>query len=208
MKSLKLKILVAILSFAFGITAFFVWDGFKALPDAVQTELIGSPRSNNIALQISTQKSEVKVGEQISLKAVISNNDKDVVMLVSLGDGSEHAWRTPLVQWSIIKNDKAAQHPSEPKASEEGRCGLMNALKSDEVFWLASGETKELQNWVYLPPFEEPGVYRVAFLYANRPSLKWRNESSLQHNQVAFWRAKHSTETTIVSNELVFTVRE
>jgi hypothetical protein len=207
-KLLKLKIFVAILAFVFGLVAFFIWDGFRAFPEVVQTELIGSLRTNNIGLQISTQKLNVKVGEEISLKVVLSNNDNDVVTLVSPGDGSENAWRTPIVQWSIIKDDKLAKHPSEPKAAEESDCGMMNSIKSDEVFQMNSGETREVKHWTFLPPFKEPGVYRVAYLYANRPSLKWHNESSMQHNAIAFWKAKHSTETNIVSNEIVFTVYE
>jgi hypothetical protein len=129
-------------------------------------------------------------------------------MLVSPGDGSEHGWRTPIVGWSIIKDNSTMPHPSEPTPSKEGRCVYMNSLKSDEVFWLSPRESRGVNNWAFLRPFEEPGVYRVVFLYANHPSLQWRNEFSWKHDSIALWRAKHSTETTIVSNEIVLNVSQ
>jgi hypothetical protein len=208
MKPFKLKLGIALLAFLIGIASFFVWDGFKLLPNLVQTSIFGSPHSNDISLQISPQNTSVKVDEEIHLKFTISNNGSDSVTLVNPGDGSEHAWRTPIVQWSILKTDTATQHPAEPVPSDVPRCGMMNSLEAKEVFSLAAGETRELQNWEYLSSFKEPGVYRVVFLYSNKPSLQWKDELSFSHNLIALWRAKHSTETTIASNEIIFTVSE
>jgi hypothetical protein len=85
-------------------------------------------------------------------------------------------------------------------------CGNINALRSDEVFDLAPGETKELKGWVYLEPFKEPGVYKVVFLYANRPSLEWKGIPLGEHDKMAMWFIRLSTKATLSSNELVFTV--
>jgi len=85
-------------------------------------------------------------------------------------------------------------------------CGNINALKWDEVFRLAPGETKELAE--YMPAFRKPGNYRVRVLYANRPWMKWLGIELGTHDPIAMWRVKHSTETTVISNEVFFTVNE
>jgi hypothetical protein len=220
MKSLKFKLVVAVLAFAGSITAFLLWGSLGSysatsghaasrseLTGAFRNELIIAPHSGNVRLLISSEKIAVKVGEKIPIKVAISNKGSEPVSLVHPGDGSEHAWRTPIIGWSIIRNNKAARHPLEPTPSKEGRCGLMNPLKADEVFRLEPGESRELESWAYLSPFEAPGIYRVAFLYANRPSMKWRNEDSFQSDSVLSL-VKQSTEITTVSNEIVFTVGE
>jgi hypothetical protein len=40
---MKLKLFIAFFAFCLGVAAFFVWDGLRMLPDAVQIELTGSP---------------------------------------------------------------------------------------------------------------------------------------------------------------------
>ncbi|HQU84259.1 MAG TPA: hypothetical protein PKY59_14075 [Pyrinomonadaceae bacterium] len=208
MKSLKLKIFISVLTFIFGISIFFVFDIVRKLPESIQEVVAGKLHSNKISLEISALKTDVKVGESVPITIFLTNNDDGVVTLVNPGDGSSYGGRTPIIQWSIIKNNETAKHPSEPQTDGIASCAFMNNIRSDEVFWLASGEKREMKNWTYLPPFEKKGTYRVVFLYANRPSLKWRNEYSLRHSRIALWRAKHSTETTIVSNEIIFNVTE
>ena len=207
MKSFKLKIITAIFAFLIGISAIFVWDGIKLLPNSVQTKIIGKSHSDKINLRISSEKNSVKVGEELSLKVTITNNDTESVVLVNPGDGSEHGWRTPIIQWSVLKEGNLEKHPTEPIPNNEPRCGNMNSLESDEILRINSGETKDL-SWTYLPSFQESGVYKVVFLYANRPYITWHGESIISHNPIALWQAKHSTEINLVSNELIFTVSE
>lgn len=208
MKSRKIKIITALVTFSIGISAFFVWDVINLLPNSIQTRIVGKSHSDKISLQISSEKTSVKIGEELSLKVLVTNNDTETVVLVNPGDGSEQGWRTPIVQWSVIEAGEKTQHPVEPIPDTRPRCVNMNRLKSEEIFSLSPGETREL-DWTYLPPYRKNGTYKVAFLYANSPSIEWRGESAINyHNPVALWQAKHSTETNLISNEIIFTVSE
>ena len=207
MRQLLFRIGITILAFAIGLTAFFIWDGIGLLPHKIQTSIIGSSYSDNLSLRLSANSSILRAGEAPVVQLSITNNGNETVTLVHPGDGSESGWRTPITEWSIISAEDTSQHPSVPDLSVRVRdCGNMNALEWDEVFRLTPGETKEIEYWS--PPLMEPGVYRVAFLYANRPSVRWEGMSFGFHNPLAMWRVRHSTECTLVSHEIVFTVNE
>ncbi|MBV9925399.1 MAG: hypothetical protein JOZ96_10320 [Acidobacteria bacterium] len=169
--------------------------------------------TDGLTLKLDARKTSLRVGEETDVRLVLKNEGRRSVRLVEPGDGSESGWRTPVVAWSIIKDDPAAPHPPEPFRGVRAReCGNVGGLRWGEVFSLAPGETKELWQWgAFLPRFEEPGVYRVVFLYANRPSMSWVSEQGrplVFNNPFEMWRVRHSTEATAVSNELVFTVRD
>ncbi|MCA1593462.1 MAG: hypothetical protein LC754_12600 [Acidobacteria bacterium] len=185
---------------------------FTAMVGVLAYETLGhASRSTNVALQFSAQNTSLHVGEETQIRLVIKNQGDRAVRLVEIGDGSESGWRTPVVALSIIKDDNAAQHPTEPSTELKVRdCGNVNALKWGEVFRLAPGDTRELSAETWRPPFLEPGVYRVVVLYANRPSMSWFKGGifSGRDNPLEMWRVQHSTEATAVSNEVVFTVQD
>ena len=207
MKRLLFRLIVALLAFSVGVSAFFVWDGIRLLPSRTQARLIGSPHSTELSLLLSAQNSVLRVGEDPNIQIHITNNGSETVTLVHPGDGSESGWRTPVVQWSILEAGDPAGHPTGPGSDHKvDRCGNINALGWGEVFRLGPGESKELKEW--LPPFRKPGSYRVTFLYANRPSIEWKGMVLGMHNPAAMWRVRHSTESTLASNEVTFTVSE
>ena len=207
MKRLLFRLIPALLAFSVGITAFLVWDGIRLLPGKMQARLNGTPRSNELSLLLSAKNSVLRLGEDPSIQIHITNNGNETVTLVHPGDGSESGWRTPVVQWSILEAGDPAEHPAQPDSDlKVDRCGNVNALGWDEVFRIAPGESKELKEW--LPPFRKPGSYRVKFLYANRPSIEWKGIVMGMHNPAAMLRVRHSTEATLASNEVTFTVME
>jgi hypothetical protein len=126
-------------------------------------------------LHISAKATSLTLGQQPQITATITNKGKAPVTLVLPGDGSESGWRTPLVGFSSIKIDKEkSKHPATVPLYRGGRCGNVNALKSNEVFSLAPGKSQDLSGWIGSPRFTELGTYSVVFYYSNDPELKWR----------------------------------
>lgn len=163
--------------------------------------------SGELALRLSAESTSLRVGERPSVRVTITNNGGDAVTLVHPGDGSDVGWRTPHVAWSVIGANSEAEHRPEPAPHSGTRmCGNINSLKPDELFYLAPGETKELKGWASLEPFGEPGVYRVVYLYANRPALEWKGIPLGEHDESTMWFVRRSTQCTLSSNELVFSV--
>ena len=207
MKRLFFRLGITLLAFSAGIAAFLIWDGIRLLPGKIQSRLNGAPHTNELSLLLSAETTALRVGQEPTIRIHVTNNSDETVTLVHPGDGSESGWRTPVVQWSILEAGDSAQHPAGPDFKLKVRgCGNVNALESDEVFRLGPGETKELKEW--LPPFVKPGSYRVKFLYANRPSMEWKGLALGVHHPGAMWRIRHSTECTLTSNELPFTISE
>jgi hypothetical protein len=158
-------------------------------------------------LHISAKETSLTLGQQPQIRATITNKGKAPVTLVLPGDGSESGWRTPLVGFSSIKTDKEKpKHPATVPLYRGGRCGNVNALKSNEVFTLAPGKSKDLSGWLGFPQFPEPGTYSVVFYYSNDPELKWRGVPLGQHDPDAMKRVEKSHKCLLISNELNLTV--
>jgi hypothetical protein len=163
--------------------------------------------SGDLTLRVSTENTALRVAEWPVIDVTITNNGTETVNLVHPGDGSDAGWRTPIVAWSVIEVSSSATHPTKPSETPAERmCGNINPLESHEVFALLPGETKKLSTWGALAPFNEPGAYKVVFLYANRPSLEWKGIPLGEHNKVTMWLVRLSTSVTLSSNELLFTV--
>jgi hypothetical protein len=163
--------------------------------------------SSDLSLQLSADNTSPRVGERPIVHVVVTNIGDHTVTLVQPGDGSENGWRTPIIAWSVLEESSGAKHPVAPTPDAGPRmCGNINALRPEEVFDLARGETKELKDWISLEPFKMPGVYRVVFLYANRPLLEWKGIPLGEHDRTAMGLIRRSTEATLSSNELVFSV--
>jgi hypothetical protein len=164
--------------------------------------------SSDLTLQLSADNASLRVGERPIVHVVVTNIGDHTVTLVQPGDGSENGWRTPVIAWSVIEESSGAKHPVAPMPDAGSRmCGNINALRPKEVFDLARGETKELKDWISLAPFKMRGVYRVVFLYANRLLLEWKAIPLGEHDRTAMGLIRRSTEATLLSNELVFSVK-
>ncbi len=83
--------------------------------------------------------------------------------LVVPGDGSEYARRTPILEWSGTSKGQPAPQLERPA------CGMMNAITTDEIFTLAPGASRSMQDWI-LGPSYGPGTYEVRLSYHNDPS--------------------------------------
>ena len=192
-KRLIFRFCIALLTFLIGIGAFVGWEQFKGASFA----------GDELTLRLASDTPVLRVDEYPTVKLYVTNNGEDTVTLVQPGDGSTNGWRTPVVKWAILENGQWVQHP---EGFELIRCGNINSLKWDEVFRLAPGETREMKVW--LPVFRKPGAYRIKFFYTNQPWKKWSGIELGTHNPIAMWRVKHSTECSLISNEVVFTVNE
>lgn len=188
---------ITLLTFLIGLGTFLGWEDIK-----------GIPSSNDLGLHFLTSTPILKVGENPAISLYITNYGTETVTLVMPGDGSESGWRTPVVWSSTLEAGDLRPHSNTPDFTRISRCGNMNSLKWDEVFRLAPRESKEIGEWVWLPPFRKPGSYRVKIYYVNQPSLIWRRWELGPHNPIAMWRVKNSTETNLSSNEVLFTVTE
>ena len=196
MRRFILRLCIALLTFSLGCGVFFV-----------QKQIKGTPYSDQLSLRFIPEKTVVKIDEYPVVKLYITNNGNETVTLVRPGDGSESAWRTPIVQWSILDAGDATSHPAAPDLTPKFRgCGNINALKWNEVFTVAPGETIEIERG--LPTFRKAGNYRVTMFYTNRPSMQWLGVELGTHHPIAMWRVRNSTECSLTSNEVLFTVTE
>jgi hypothetical protein len=159
-------------------------------------------------LRIAAKEASMTLGQQPQITATISNKGSAPVTLVLPGDGSESGWRTPLVGFSSIKVGKdKPKHPTDVPLCRGGRCGNVNALKSNEVFTLAPGKSKDLSDWIGSPQLPETGTFSVVFYYANDPGLKWQGVPLGRHDPDAIKRVEKSHKCRLVSNELKLTVK-
>ena len=196
MRRFILKFWIALLTFTLGLGIFVGWR-----------QITSTSRSSELTLRFVSETPVLRVEETPSIKLYITNNSDETVTLVHPGDGSYSAWRTPVVQWSIREAGDLTPHPTGPDFEPKFRiCGNTSPLKWSNVFRLSPGETKEIK--AGLQPFTRPGSYRVQFFYANRPSKPFLGIELGTHNPIAMLRVKYSTECTLTSNEVLFSVTE
>lgn len=174
----------------------------------IQGARVGAPVPTASALELRLEVVQTPItrwDEQV-IQVHIHNVDVPEVTLVHPGDGSTDRWRTPHVGWSILPAESPESHPAEPVYRSDIRCGLMNALKADEVFVLKRGESKELHAWLGFPTGLAPGRYRAVFYYTNVPGQGFGGDVSGEHDPVALRRLRDSTPASLVSNEAEFEV--
>ena len=186
-----------------------VWlllSSLVAMPASANPDKI--PPSLGLTMDLKVKNIELRVGESLACEVKITNRGKKTVTLVAPGDGSQHGWRTPITGGSVLSLESTKKHATRPTPSKAPRCGNMNGLKKDEVFTLKPGQSKKLQAWTTLGPFEAAGKYRVILLYENQPSLKWpRDDLGLAgpHDKEALQKVKTSSKCLVVSNEIIIT---
>src|SRR5436853_7494995 len=60
------------------------------------------PPPPRLRIELSTETPVIQVGETPRFRAVLVNDDEQPVSVVRPEDGSESAWRTPIVKWDPI----------------------------------------------------------------------------------------------------------
>lgn len=169
------------------------------------TTLAPAQTSGGLSLKLLPEATTVHVMEQPKVSIVISNGGRKPVVLVRPGDGSDRNLRTPLVKWLV-----------EPVPGEGDPVGIIrvvmpdgniNALRPDEVFTLAPGESETFRTYVWAT-FSKPGKYRVRYEYENRPSMEWGGIVLGEHDEGAMRRVRASTACKLTSGEVIFTVVE
>lgn len=160
-----------------------------------------------VAVTIRATSSEIEVGQRPTFRITLLNQGKEPVTLVQPGDGSESAWRTPVIGWSVLPAESKAAHPDEIPLHRGGRCGNINPLGEDEVIRIKGGDQTELGTWVGQPSFPKPGKYRVVFYYANRPKIEWHGLPLGSHHAEAMKAVRDSTACELRSNEIIISVR-
>lgn len=161
--------------------------------------------SPSLSLKLSAEATTVRVMEQPKVYIVITNGGRESVVLVRPGDGSDRELRTPLVKWLV--------EPIPGEGDSEGivravmLCGNINALRPDEVFTLAPGESETFRTPVWAV-FSKPGKYRVRYEYENRPLMEWGGIVLGEHSEAAMRRVRESTACKLTSDEVIFTVTE
>ncbi|MFL6228188.1 MAG: hypothetical protein ACJ741_05370 [Pyrinomonadaceae bacterium] len=141
--------------------------------------------------------------EMPAVSIIITNRGHEPVTLVRPGDGSDRGLRTPLERWLI----KPLRGEGVPKGIIRAVMpdDNINALRGDEVFTLAPGESETFRTYVWAA-FSEPGKYRVRYEYENRPSMDWGGIVLGKHDEEAMKHVRKSTACKLTSGEVIFTV--
>jgi len=142
------------------------------------------------------------------LVASIENQGKTPITLIQPGDGSDDAWRTPIVGYSVINaSDAKTKHPDTiPPPLFQIRCGNMNG--GIGIIKLAPGKQEQVR---MLPGFDcrlwlrllAPGRYRIVFYYTNDPV---RDPYHSDGPSPSDPRIRASTPCVLRSNEIVLTI--
>jgi len=158
-----------------------------------------------LSLKLSAEAASLRVMEQPQVNITISNQGRDPVVLVRPGDGSDRELRTPLTTWLV----EPVPGEGDPEAILRSimNCGNINALRPDEIFSIAPGESATFRTNVPAV-FSKPGKYRVRYMYENRPLMEWKGIVLGQHDEGAMRRVRESTACKLTSDELVFIVSE
>ena len=160
--------------------------------------------ATNLVLTVVPPAAAIRVGDYPRFAVTISNRGPGSVTLASPGDGSDCDWRTPAVDWSILRADVNEQkHPESPPRGITGRCGNINPLKLSEVFSLKPGQSKRLESWIGHPSFDKAGRYRLVFYYQNIPTLEVSGIPLGPHEKGVFDRIRKSTPCRLTSEEIV-----
>jgi hypothetical protein len=151
--------------------------------------------ATGVAVELGPAAQVIRVGEEPQFVLRIVNRGNQAVMLTEPREGSTRGWTTPLIEWS-----------RKPWVVESRFCLNSNPLKSEDVFFLKPGETRQLRReWLGVPHLSGKGRYKVSVRYANEPG-KWVGRAN--HNAAAMERVRHSTPVVAVSNAVEIVVTE
>ena len=188
MKNKIIKISVALMTFIVGIVIYWLISPYTY--------------SDKIDLRITAQKSSVGVLEGVWVNAVLTNKGSKLLRLVLPGDGSEDAWRTPIIKWNVQVLDR----PQPEHNSKSYRCGNIDALKWGEVFHLYPNQIRAFDRQVDRSLMFQPGTYKISMVYINDPSKDWDGLPLGFHNLLEMCFVHHSTRCEVISNEIIITI--
>jgi hypothetical protein len=114
----------------------------------------------NLRIELKTDMPVIKDGERPRFSAELINDGAQVVSIVLPGDGSESAWRTPVVRWDP------------PPPIPGSRCGNFSRAKPSDIVVLESGKRVTLE-WIGHPSLRA-GKNRVSLELQNLPELNVR----------------------------------
>ena len=174
----------------------------KLMPTLLSFAIVSTVIGQELLLKIEAPAEAIHVSDYPKFTATIENHGKVPVTLVKPGDGSEFNWRTPVIGWSVLPTDETQkQHPEELPLYKGLRCGIMNPIKSEEIFVLKSEESMSLGEWIGSPTFEKSGKHRVVFFYQNNPDLRTGGEQTGVLDKI-----KSSHPCLLKSNEIIVEV--
>jgi hypothetical protein len=159
-----------------------------------------------LVLTIIPPTKAIHVTDHSLFHITISNRGSNSVTLVEPGDGSENAWRTPVIGWSVLPVNSPEKHPDTPAPWSGARCGNINPFRLSEVFSLEPGKEKQFEPWDDYSLFDKPGKYRVVLYYSNIPDMKTKGAPLGDHEKGAVERIKASTPCKLISNEVIVEV--
>lgn len=161
----------------------------------------------DLIVAVTAPRQAIHAGDYPRFAVTISNRGPNSVTLVEPGDGSDCAWRTPVVGWSILSVTAYQQkHPATPALVKERFCGNINSINSSEVFSLKPGETHRFGSWIGHPRFKMSGQFRVVFYYQNIPDSKISGLLLKPHEDGVLDRIRQSTPCKLVSEEIIVDV--
>lgn len=106
------------------------------------------------------------LGGRLTFVATLINDGTRTVTLVAPGDGNDVGWQTPIITWKVETPDGT------PITRPPGTwCGNMNRIADSEIFDLAPGERRVLNEWLG-EPHAAAGTYVIRLVYENDPSRK------------------------------------
>lgn len=163
-----------------------------------------SPPKCELVLELPAQIKQNEI--PADLRISIRNLGTSDISLVMPGDGSECAWRTPIIGWSVLPVDSPKAHPDTLVMRPTGRCGNINPLTAGQIFTLKPGEHQPLGTWLSFPVDLQPGKYRVLFYYENRPALVPKGIPLGDHEQDALDAIAESDPVILQSQEVIIEV--
>lgn len=135
------------------------------------------------SLNLTIQNAVIQQGEQLILRATISNTSKKVIKLLETQDGSAHHWSNPQIGLAWMPDSREPMPTETPKCTSP-RCGNVNPITAEMFTDLAPGKTAPVSlGWL---PIETPkaGRYRVALYYEVVPGGKPRGLGALQEGEL------------------------
>ncbi|MFO0976148.1 MAG: hypothetical protein U0996_07090 [Planctomycetaceae bacterium] len=163
-----------------------------------------SPPKCELVLELPAQIKQNEI--PADLRISIRNLGTSDISLVMPGDGSECAWRTPIIGWSVLPVDSPKAHPDALVMQPIVRCGNINPLTTGQIFTLKPGEQQPLGTWLSFPIDLPPGKYRVLFYYENRPALVPKGIPLGDHEQDALDAIAESDPVILQSQEVIIEV--
>lgn len=166
-----------------------------------------NPAPQQLELSLGPKTQTIRQGKKATFRIELRNVGKSPCLVVDVRDGSIEHWVTPLVGWSVLK-DNDEEHPLLVKPIVGARCGNVNSIQLKDMLAVNPRESVAIgsNGWLQRggPETYEPGTYRVAFHYRNEPRKLHKMEFDVDTEaRKLLWR---SYPCTLRSNEVIVIV--